>query len=230
MVSHRDGRIFTSLVILDKSGSMSSIRTEAINGYNETLASIKSTQDEFAQTQEHFVSLAAFCGHGVEMIHDMIPIDKAEKLTGEQYRPCCMTPLFDAIGISVTKMRKRIADEADSLVIVTVITDGYENASKEWDSKTVHRLIEDCKEEGWTFSFIGAGEEVIKVASTISITNTMLWEATSEGTERMFATEIKARKKHCRLFEGIKCRMDADAAQTKIIKKILSESYYKEED
>ena len=219
-----------NLVILDKSGSMSSIRTEAINGYNETLASIRATQEEFCQTQEHFVSLAAFCGHGVEMIHDMTPICEAEELTWDKYRPCCMTPLFDAIGISVRNLQTRIADKPDSLVIVTIITDGHENASKEWNSQSVHRLIEDCKEEGWTFSFIGAGEAVIKVATTISITNTMLWENTSEGTDRMFETENKARRKHCRLFEGIKCRKHVDSDQMKMHKKMLSESYYKEEE
>ena len=57
-----------NLVILDKSGSMESIRTEAINGYNETLGSIKSTQLKFMDTQEHFVSLAAFCDCGIDMI------------------------------------------------------------------------------------------------------------------------------------------------------------------
>ena len=87
-----------NLVILDKSGSMESIRTEAINGYNETLGSIKATQLKFMDTQEHFVSLAAFCDCGIDMIYDMTPIKDAEKLTKEKYDPCCCTPLFDAIG------------------------------------------------------------------------------------------------------------------------------------
>ena len=87
-----------NLVILDKRGSMESIRTEAINGYNETLASIKATQEEFSETQEHFISLAAFCNHGIDMIHNMTPINETEKLTREKYNPCCLTPLFDAIG------------------------------------------------------------------------------------------------------------------------------------
>ena len=126
-----------NLVILDKSGSMESIRKEAIDGYNETLGSIKSTQLKFMDTQEHYVSLAAFCDCGIDMIYDMTPIKDAEKLTKEKYDPCCRTPLFDAIG------------------------------------KAVAKLIDECKEEGWMFSFIGAGEDVVKVATTISITNTI---------------------------------------------------------
>ena len=167
-----------NLVILDKSGSMESIRTEAINGYNETLGSIKATQLKFMDTQEHFVSLAAFCDCGIDMIYDMTPIKDADKLTKEKYDPCCCTPLFDAIGKTVKTLKKKIADVEDAGVLVTIITDGYENSSKEWDAKGVSKLIEECKEDGWMFSFIGAGEDVVKVATTISITNTMVWENT----------------------------------------------------
>lgn len=220
-----------NLVILDKSGSMESIRTEAINGYNETLASIKATQEEFSETQEHFISLAAFCNHGIDMIHNMTPINEAEKLTREKYSPCCLTPLFDAIGTTVKSLQKKIADKPNSAVMVTIITDGQENASKEWSAKTVNILIEDCKEAGWTFSFIGAGEDVLKVASTISITNTMLWENTSEGTEEMFRTEMRAKRKYCKMLDaGIKLRTLADPAQTILFKKQLSEDYYKEDE
>ena len=214
-----------NLVILDKSGSMESIRKEAIDGYNETLGSIKSTQLKFMDTQEHFVSLAAFCGHGVEMIHDMTPICEAEELTWDKYRPCCMTPLFDTIGISVRNLQTRIADKPDSLIIVTIITDGHENASKEWNSQSVHRLIEDCKEEGWTFSFIGAGEAVIKVATTISITNTMVGENTSEGTKKMFDIENDARAEYCCCLEEPKYRIMSRAEKI-IAKKNLSKKYY----
>ena len=220
-----------NLVILDKSGSMESIRTEAINGYNETLASIKATQEEFSETQEHFISLAAFCNHGIDMIHNMTPINEAEKLTREKYSPCCLTPLFDAIGTTVKSLQKKIVDKPNSAVIVTIITDGQENASKEWNANTVNKLIEDCKEAGWTFSFIGAGEDVLKVATTISITNTMLWENTSEGTEEMFVRENKARVKYCKMFDHVLKRESLiDPAQTILLKKQLSEDYYKEDE
>ena len=97
-----------NLVILDKSGSMESIRKEAIDGYNEPLGSIKSTQLKFMDTQEHFVSLAAFCDCGIDMIYDMTPIKDAEKLTKEKYDPCCCTPLFDAIGKTVNTLKTLI--------------------------------------------------------------------------------------------------------------------------
>ena len=214
-----------NLVILDKSGSMESIRTEAINGYNETLGSIKSTQLKFMDTQEHYVSLAAFCDCGIDMIYDMTPIKDAEKLTKEKYDPCCCTPLFDAIGKTVKTLKKKIADVEDSAVLVTIITDGYENSSKEWDRKAVSKLIEECKEDGWMFSFIGAGEDVVKVATTISITNTMVWENTAEGTKKMFDDENDARAHFCCCLEEPSMRIMPKAEKI-LAKKELSKKYY----
>lgn len=215
-----------NLVILDKSGSMESIRTDAINGYNETLGSIKSTQLKFMDTQEHYVSLAAFCDCGIDMIYDMTPIKDADKLTKEKYDPCCCTPLFDAIGKTVKTLKKKISDVEDSAVLVTIITDGYENSSKEWDGKAVAKLIEECKEEGWMFSFVGAGEDVVKVATTISITNTMVWENTSEGTKKMFDDENDARYRFCCCLDDM--ALPYGSSEEKVeIKKKLSKQYYK---
>jgi hypothetical protein len=220
-----------NLVILDKSGSMEAIRTEAINGYNETLGSIKSTQLKFMDTQEHFVSLAAFCNCGIDMIYDMTPIKDAEKLTREKYDPCCCTPLFDAIGKTVKELKRKTAEIEGAAFLVTIITDGYENASKEWDSKSVAKLIDSCKEEGWMFSFIGAGEDVVKVASKISITNTMVWENTSEGTEVMFSMENQARMRFCEDLDVEMCSCDhiLSLEKKKAIFKKLADNYYDED-
>ena len=153
-----------NLVILDKSGSMESIRKEAIDGYNETLGAIRAAQLKHMDTQDHFVSLAAFCDCGIEMIYDKTPIKDADKLTKKQYEPCCCTPLFDAIGKTVKKLKADIKDIEDAAVLVTIITDGYENSSKEWTGPAIKKLIDECKEDGWMFSFIGAGEDVDQAA------------------------------------------------------------------
>ena len=219
-----------NLVILDKSGSMESIRTEAINGYNETLGSIKATQLKFLDTQEHYVSLAAFCDCGIDMIYDMTPIKDADKLSKEKYDPCCCTPLFDAIGKTVKSLKKKIADVEDAGVLVTIITDGYENSSKEWDAKGVSKLIEECKEDGWMFSFIGAGEDVVKLATTISNNITMVWENTSKGTKTMFSTENHARARFCDFLaeELCSCEGMPSPGEKKHIFRKLAGKYYDE--
>lgn len=214
-----------NLVILDKSGSMESIRKEAIDGYNETLSMIRTAQLKHADTQDHFVSLAAFCGCGVEMLYDKTPIKDAEKLTPEKYVPCCMTPLFDAIGITIQRLKKDIADIEDAAVSVTIITDGYENASKEWKGDAIKKLIEECKKDGWMFAFIGAGEDILKVASTISITNTVLWDKTEEGTRIMFSITGKANE---RFYDKMadSCCAEASIAERKKLRRQFAEECY----
>ena len=214
-----------NLVILDKSGSMESIRKEAIDGYNETLGAIRAAQLKHMDTQRHYVSLAAFCDCGIDMIYDKTPIAEAEKLTKEKYEPCCCTPLFDAIGKTVKKLKADIKDIEDAAVLVTIITDGYENSSKEWTWPAIKTLIEECKEDGWMFSFIGAGEDVVKVASTISITNTVVWEQTTEGTKEIFKNENEAQS---RFYDKMATcgGPHTSVSERKRMRKQFSEEYY----
>lgn len=215
-----------NLVILDKSGSMESIRKEAVDGYNETLGTIRAAQLKHLDTQDHFVSLAAFCGCGVEMLYDKTPIKEAENLQAKQYVPCCMTPLFDAIGSTIQKLKKDIKDVEDAAVSVTIITDGYENASKEWKGDAIKKLVEDCKKDGWMFAFIGAGEDILKVASTISITNTVLWDKTGEGTRIMFSVASRANE---RFYDKMAaCCADAPISERKKMRRQFAEECYEE--
>ena len=216
-----------NLVILDKSGSMESIRKEAVDGYNETLGTIRAAQLKHLDTQDHFVSLAAFCGCGVEMLYDKTPIKEAENLQAKQYVPCCMTPLYDAIGITIQKLKKDMAKIEDAAVSVTIITDGYENASKEWKGDAIKKLVEDCKKDGWMFAFIGAGEDILKVASTISITNTVLWDKTKEGTRIMFSVAGRANE---RFYDKMAapCCAEASIEERKKMRRQFAEECYEE--
>lgn len=185
-----------NLIILDRSGSMESIKKEAIDGYNETLGTIKAAQLKFLDNQEHYVSLAAFCGCGVDMIYDKVPAKDAEKLTPQKYEPCCATPLYDAIGKTCKQLKKFIGDDEMANVVVTIITDGCENASREWTGHAIKELIENLKEEGWMFSFIGSEYNSKEIAAQISITNTIQWAKTSVGTQQMFVDDNNARERH----------------------------------
>ena len=110
-----------NLVILDKSGSMSSIANAAISGFNETVGGIRSAQERFKDTQEHFVSLMIFCDCEKNLVYDKVPVTEVKELTKKEYRPCCCTPLYDAIGNAVSKTNAHVS-EYDN-VLVTIITD-----------------------------------------------------------------------------------------------------------
>jgi hypothetical protein len=217
-----------NLVILDKSGSMESIRKEAIDGYNETLGTIRAAQLKHMDTQDHFVSLAAFCGCGIEMIYDKTPIKDADKLTREKYEPCCNTPLFDAIGSTIKHLKHDIKDIEDAAVLVTIITDGCENSSKEWTGPAIKKLVDECKNDGWMFAFIGAGEDILKVASTISITNTLNWEKMHRGTEVMFSISSDASERFYDKMAAPMC-INANYGDRKRMRQQFAEEYFDEE-
>ena len=120
-----------NVIILDRSGSMECIRKAAVDGFNETLAGIKKAQEKFADTQEHYVSLVTFCSCETKHVFDKTPVADAVTLKMKDYEPCCCTPLYDAMGITLTAMRKHVEKIDDSVVVVSIITDGLENASQE---------------------------------------------------------------------------------------------------
>lgn len=182
-------RIF-NLIILDESGSMSSIERQAITGVNETVQTIRNAQKRH-EDQEHFISLVSFNSDDVKSIYDCMEAEKVEELTDQQYVPSSSTPLYDAMGLSLNQLRKKVADE--DKVLVTIITDGYENASREYNAKAIKALVDALKQKGWVFTYIGANQNVEEVAATISVTNTMCFHANVEGTRQMFAKESKSR-------------------------------------
>lgn len=173
-----------NVVILDKSGSMTSIRKQAVDSVNETFGCIRSMRKKNAE-QEQFVTLVAFCGCEQKVIYENTPIEKVSNITPSDYEPCCMTPLYDAIGNVCTRLHTTVKDDASASVAVTIVTDGYENASREFSAKAIKALIEAYKQEGWMFAYIGADHDVESVAFNLSIDNTMTWEKTDEGTEKM---------------------------------------------
>lgn len=191
-----------NVIILDKSGSMESIRHAAVDGFNETLAGIKKAQEKYAESQEHFVSLLTFCDCEKKYVFDKVPVAEARKLTLDDYEPCCCTPLYDAMGFTLTTMRNHVKKVDDAVVVVTIITDGYENASKEYTGAAVKKLVEELKGEGWTFTYMGANQDSVEVAFNLSIRNSRNFEATSSGTARVMGKDTSTRmnffgKLHC---------------------------------
>lgn len=188
-------RIF-NLIIIDESGSMQSIKRAAIDSVNETIQTIRSAEQKHPE-QEHYVSLVSF-NDDVKTIYDCVEVEQVKEINDETYQPSCCTALYDAMGISLSKLRKRVA-ESDK-VLVTVVTDGYENSSKEYSGKAIKTLVDELKAKGWVFAYIGANQDVEAVAATISITNVIQFEANPSGTQEMTARVNRGRN---RFYESI---------------------------
>ena len=180
-----------NLIILDESGSMQGIKHQIINGFNETVQTIKSAEKKHKK-QKHFVSLVTFSdAENIKTVYDRIEANSVEELTDKTYQPCASTPLYDAMGIALTSLKKAVSP--NDKVLVTVITDGYENASKEHNAYTIKALVELLKAEGWVFAYIGANQDVIREASKISITNTLRFTPSTFGTQEMHREDRVAR-------------------------------------
>ncbi len=196
-------RIF-NLIIMDESGSMQSIKKQAIDSVNETIQTIRAAQEKY-NDQEHFVTLVTFHDE-VKTINECVPVSEVAEMTAETYQPQCCTALYDAMGISLNRLRPKVA-EADK-VLVTVVTDGYENASKEYNGRAIKALVDELKQKGWVFAYIGANQDVEAVAASISITNTLNFHATCEGTALM---SEKLGKSRSRWFDKIANRQSSPA-------------------
>ena len=188
-------------IILDESGSMESIKRAAINGMNETVQSIRDAQKKH-DDQEHIVSLVSFNSSEIKGIYDCVPVAEVKELTDKEYVPDCCTPLYDAMGLSLNHLRAKVNDE--DKVLVTIITDGEENSSCEYNSAAIKALVDSLKEKGWVFAYIGANQDVLKVAQTISVTNVMNFSSTDFGTGSAIASLRKSRDRmFSRIAEGV---------------------------
>jgi Mg-chelatase subunit ChlD len=182
-----------NLLILDESGSMDSIKKAAIDGLNETIQSIQSAQKKHEELQVHFVTLVSFNSTGIRTVFDNRPVSKVGLIKDGDYKPNACTPLYDAMGVSLSKLRHQLNKEEKNQVLVTIITDGRENASREYTGKMIKNLVEELKESGWVFTYIGTNQDVDAVADSLGIQNRMQYEYSQRGTEAMMQQECISR-------------------------------------
>ncbi len=186
-----------NLIILDESGSMNSIKNSIITGFNEIVQTVKGIEIEFPE-QEHFISFITFNGIGKKILHFIDPAVKLEEIDSARYKPEASTPLFDVIGFGVNKLKQHLEHQTDYNVLVTILTDGEENASTEFSGKQINQMIQELKLENWTFTYIGTDHDVDKMANSISINNTISFDKSETGVLYCMSFEKESRKNYSR--------------------------------
>ena len=153
--------------ILDRSGSMSGLEADTIEGFNSMIEKQKQTGEKA------YVSTVLFDDRS-EVIHDRVPIEKVDKITDKEYFVRGSTALLDAVGgaikhiINIHKYARE-EDRPDKTIFV-ITTDGMENASINYNYKQVKKMIEkEQKEYGWEFIFIGANIDACAEAERFGI-------------------------------------------------------------
>ena len=184
-----------NLIIADESGSMSVIRDTTLAGLNETITTCQKMQEKFP-TMEQRITLITFDSNHTKVIFDNIPALEAKPLSQKDYVPGAATPLYDAIGQAITQTYAQ-TEKTDN-VLVTILTDGEENSSTEFDLKMVKRLIDKQKEQGWTFTFIGTDDlDVEGMAHEMGIKSFLSFSRNYESTSKMFSKDRASRAIFC---------------------------------
>jgi hypothetical protein len=142
-------------VILDESGSMESCRQQTIDGFNEYLKGLKKDQDS-----DYIMTLTKFDAHAGDptcrVVFANSPIWQCPDLTTATFTPRGSTPMYDAIGQTINKIDGKSAAK----FLVVTITDGGENASREFNKDSVKKLIAQKEVLGnWTFVYLGANQD-----------------------------------------------------------------------
>lgn len=177
----------TELVfILDKSGSMAGLEKDTIGGFNAMLQKQKALSGECRITTVLF-------DNRYELLHDRIDIRAVKPITEKEYFVGGSTALMDAIGRTIHKIavaqKNTAEDYRAEKVMFVIITDGAENASREYSSDRVKAMIEHEKEKyGWEFVFLGANIDAVETAGRFGIEadRAVDYVADSEGTELNF--------------------------------------------
>lgn len=158
----------TELVfILDKSGSMGGLEKDTIGGYNAMLEKQKAVEGDA------FITTVLF-DNGYELLHDRIDIRAVNPISEREYQVGGSTALIDAIGKTIRKIAAVQKNTAEAYraekVLFVIITDGEENASREYSAEQVkamtHRQKSDC---GWEFIFLGANIDAVETAAHFGI-------------------------------------------------------------
>ncbi|MFM9008269.1 MAG: vWA domain-containing protein [Bacteroidota bacterium] len=190
-----------NLIILDESGSMEGIKNTIIQGFNELVQTIQGIEQQFPD-QEHLISFVSFNGLGHKTIHFKEPAVSLKQLDMTSYMPNASTPLFDAMGFAINTLKQSLQEQSAYNVLVTILTDGEENASKEFSGAAIKQLVDELKLERWTFTYIGTDHDVEKIALTLSINNTLVFERNEEDIKRMFDREKISREHYSRRIQS----------------------------
>lgn len=174
------------ICILDRSGSMSSIMTDCIGGFNTFLKQQKELKDSAVLT-------VALFDDEYELLYDGIDIKNVDEITNKIWYPRGTTALYDAIGKTINCVKAnhtKLGNEAPSKVLCIIVTDGLENASRDYRLDDIKKLIKNCENDNWNFIYLAANQDAFAVGSSFGMSagNTFTYTATVAGVSNMINT------------------------------------------
>jgi ADP-ribosylglycohydrolase len=189
---------------------MESIRDDVIGGFNAFLA------EQQAQPGRATLTLVQFDSHDpYEVLQRFVPVQHVPMLTHETYVPRASTPLLDALGRGINDLEASLAglpaDRRPGQIVMVIVTDGQENASREFTKARVTEMIRAKRAQGWQFVFLSADLDAIDDAehSGVLASHAMAFDKDAAGAQAMWSavsrntTAYRARQKADMRFEEV---------------------------
>lgn len=178
-------------MVIDRSGSMESIRSDVIGGFNAFLADLRSNSDLPCR-----LSLYQFDSGGYDALFQDMDVGEVRDADQADFAPRGMTPLWDAVGQTITRAQVRAETPTGQTEqpIVVILTDGLENASQEYSGERLRALIGQKEATGWIFTYLGANQDAMLAASSMGIhrATTQNFVADSKGVAAAFVSTSAA--------------------------------------
>lgn len=177
-------------IVLDKSGSMGSVHKETVHGINEQIQGIKSNAKFGGET---FVTLVEF-NDTANVVYKNVPAENIAEFEPQQYRPMGSTAMYDGVLEAINALKG--SEEADNVgYLVVVISDGYENASRNTCQHVLAEEIQKLQNTGkWTFTYMLSNQDlaVVQQALNVPAGNMLSYSSTSRGSSLGFASNARA--------------------------------------
>ena len=204
----------TELVfILDRSGSMAGLESDTIGGFNAMIEKQKKEDGEC------YISTVLF-DNVSEVLHDRVKLSDIKPMTDREYTVRGCTALIDAIGGAIHHIgnihKYARPEDVPEHTMFIITTDGMENASQQYNSEQVKKMIERQKEKyGWEFLFIGANIDAVETAGRYGISSdrAVNYNADSKGTGILYesvACAVSNIRKSAPLDASWSARIDED--------------------
>jgi len=176
--------------VIDKSGSMEATKSDAIGGFNSMLADQKKQNPDARMTVTLFDT-------SYNIVHSGKPLAEVPELTPETYQPGGMTALLDAFGRTIDEVGERLAKtpegERPDRVIFGLLTDGYENSSKEYSKPQIQEKVKHQEENySWQFIYLGANQDAMAEGASMGLHVAANYLGTKQGTQAAYRATSQA--------------------------------------
>ena len=148
-------------IVLDRSGSMQNSQETTLEALNTYLEELKN------QKVSALLTLSTFDSISIDIPISKVNINELKSIPNSVLNPRAATPLYDAIGLAVHDLEK-VTESTDKNKVLVIVTDGLENASREYTYQNISSLIQDKEKAGWLIIYLGADHDAMKQSSSLN--------------------------------------------------------------